>query len=116
MAVHSAQCQNVKNLMFNPDREFDVEWAEQRQPHFVVDLEIVMEDRQGLLARVISTIANLKTNIRQMGTRTANGKATTELTLEIADLKHLEKVVRSVSGLDGVGHVERKYNLHHATA
>ena len=65
---------------------------------------------------MVSTIANLKTNIRQMDTRTGDGKATAELTLEIADLKHLEKVTRSISGLEGVINVERKFNVRHATA
>jgi len=46
---------------------------------FQVELEILMEDRQGILARVVSTIANLKTNIRQMDSRTEDGKATAEL-------------------------------------
>jgi len=116
VAVHSANCPNVKNLMFNPDREIGVEWADQRQSQFQVELEIAMEDRQGILARVISTISNLKTNIRQMETRTGDGKATTELVLEIADLKHLEKVTRSLNGLEGVLRVDRKYNIRHATA
>ena len=74
VAVHSANCPNVKNLMFNPDREIAVEWADQRQAQFQVELEILMEDRQGILARVVSTIANLKTNIRQMETRTVDGQ------------------------------------------
>jgi len=117
VAVHSANCPNVKNLMFNPDREIAVEWADQkRENQFYVELEILMEDRQGILARVVSMIANLKTNIRQMETRTGDGRATTELVLEIADLKHLEKVQRSLSTLDGVMRVDRKYNIRHATA
>jgi guanosine-3',5'-bis(diphosphate) 3'-pyrophosphohydrolase len=116
VAVHSANCPNVKNLMFNPDREIAVEWADQRQAQFFVELEILMEDRQGILARVISTISNLKTNIRQMETRTGEGKATTELVLEIADLKHLERVSRSLSAVEGVLRVDRKYNIRHATA
>src|SRR5918912_3598546 len=102
VAVHSANCPNIKNLMFNPDREIAVEWADQRQSQFQVELEIIMEDRQGILARVISTISNMKTNIRQMDTRTGEGKATAELVLEIADLKHLEKVTRSIGAVDGV--------------
>ncbi|MEO8036903.1 MAG: TGS domain-containing protein, partial [Acidobacteriota bacterium] len=113
VAVHSANCPNVKNLMFNPDREIAVEWADQRQSQFQVDLEVVMDDRQGILAKVISTISNMKTNIRQMDTRTSDGKATAELVLEIADLKHLEKVIRSISAVDGVLEVERKYNIKH---
>jgi guanosine-3',5'-bis(diphosphate) 3'-pyrophosphohydrolase len=116
VAVHSANCPNVKNLMFNPDREIAVEWADQRQAQFQVELEVLMEDRQGILARVVSTIANLKTNIRQMDSRTVDGRATAELVLEIADLKHLEKVTRSIEGLDGVMQVERKFNVKHATA
>jgi guanosine-3',5'-bis(diphosphate) 3'-pyrophosphohydrolase len=116
VAVHSANCPNVKNLMFNPDREIGVDWAEQRQAQFQVEMEIVMEDRQGSLARVVSTISNLKTNIRHMETRTTDGRATAEVVLEIADLKHLERVIRSVSGLEGVIRVDRKYNIRHATA
>ena len=116
VAVHSANCPNVKNLMFNPDREIAVEWADQRQAQFQVELEIVMDDRQGILARVVQTIANLKTNIRQMETRSGDGKATVELVLEIADLKHLERVTRSLSTLEGVVRVDRKYNIRHATA
>jgi guanosine-3',5'-bis(diphosphate) 3'-pyrophosphohydrolase len=116
VAVHSANCPNVKNLMFNPDREIQVEWADQRASQFSVELDILTEDRQGILARITSTIANLKTNIRQMETRTGDGRATTELVLEIADLKHLEKVIRSLGSLEGVLEVQRKYNIKHATA
>src|SRR2546423_269092 len=116
VAVHSANCPNIKNLMFKPDREIAVEWADHRQSQFQVELRILMEDRQGILARVVSTIANMKTNIRQMDTRTGEGKATVELILEIADLKHLEKVTRSIGAVDGVMNVARKYNIRHATA
>jgi len=116
VAIHSANCPNVKNLMFNADREIAVEWADQRQSQFQVDLEVLMEDRQGILAKVVSTIANMKTNIRNMDSRAGEGKATAEIGLEIADLKHLERVIRSIGAVDGVLHVERKYNVKHATA
>jgi len=117
VAVHSANCPNVKNLMFNPDREIEVEWADQRQSQFQVELEVVAEDRQGILARVISTISNLKTNIRQSETRTGEGRATIDLIIEIADLKQLEKVIKSIAVVDGVTRVERRYNTgRHATA
>jgi len=117
VAVHSANCPNVTNLMFNPDRAIEVEWADQRQSQFQVELEVVAEDRQGMLAKVISTISNLKTNIRHLETRTTDGRATIELSLEISDLKHLEKVTKSIAVVDGVTRVERRYNTgRHATA
>ncbi len=116
IAVHSSSCPNVKNLIFNPDREIEVSWAGDRGSRFNIDLEIVMEDRQGILARVVSSIANLKTNIRNLESRTADGRGTIELNVEIADLKHLEKVIKSISSIEGVMQVERKYNIRHATA
>jgi len=51
-----------------------------------------------------------------MDTRAAEGRATAELVLEIADLKHLEKVTRSIGAVDGVMNAARKYNIRHATA
>ena len=116
VGVHSANCPNVRNLMFNADRQIAVEWADQKHAQFQVELEVVMEDRQGILARVVNTVSNIKTNIRQMDSRTTDGKATAELTLDIADLKHLERVIRSIAGIEGVVHVERKFNVRHATA
>src|SRR5205814_5029368 len=89
VGVHSANCPNVRNLMFNADRQIAVEWADQRSAQFQVELEIVMDDRQGILAKVVSTVANMKTNIRQTDSRTSDGKATAELTRAIADLQHL---------------------------
>jgi GTP pyrophosphokinase len=116
VGVHSLNCPNVRNLMFNADRQIAVEWADQKHAQFQVELEIVMEDRQGILARVVSTVANMKTNIRQMDSRTNDGKATAELTLEIADLKHLERIIRAIADIEGIIHVERKFNVRHATA
>jgi GTP pyrophosphokinase len=116
IAVHSANCPNVRNLMFNPDREIAVSWGDERATQFLVELAIAIEDRTGMLARVISSIANLKTNIKNIEARTADGKGVIEVTVEIADLKHLEKVIRSVTAIDGVSHVERKYNIRQALA
>jgi GTP pyrophosphokinase len=116
IAVHSANCPNVRNLMFNPDREITVSWSEERPSQFRIDLEILMEDRQGILAKVVSSIANMKTNISHIESRISEGKGTVELIVDIADLKHLEKVIRAISAVEGVMKVERKYNIKHATA
>jgi GTP diphosphokinase / guanosine-3',5'-bis(diphosphate) 3'-diphosphatase len=116
VAVHSVSCPNVRNLMFNPDREIAVEWGEKEPAHYRIDLEVRIEDRTGMLARVVSQIANLKTNIRNIEARTADGRGAIDLTVEISDLRHLEKVIKGISNLDGVIEVQRKYNARQATA
>ncbi|MFN2442015.1 MAG: bifunctional (p)ppGpp synthetase/guanosine-3',5'-bis(diphosphate) 3'-pyrophosphohydrolase [Thermoanaerobaculia bacterium] len=116
VAVHSVSCPNVRNLMFNPDREIAVEWGNKEPAHYRIDLEVRIEDRTGMLAKVVSQIANLKTNIRNIEARTADGRGAIDLTVEISDLRHLEKVIKGISNLDGVIEVQRKYNARQATA
>jgi GTP pyrophosphokinase len=116
VAVHSSNCPNVKNLLFNPDRQIDVEWGDSGPAQFMVDLEIAVEDRTGMLAKVVAAVANMKTNIRNIDARASAGKGRIGLSLEISDLRQLEKLIRSVSALDGVLEVERRYRGRQANA
>jgi GTP pyrophosphokinase len=67
-----------------------------------------VEDRKGLLAAVSAKIAGINTNIKNMEAHTDDGeRARIDMTVEISDLKHLEKVLKAVRGVDGVLGVER---------
>ena len=67
-----------------------------------------VEDRKGLLAAVSAKIADINTNIKNMEARTDVGaNARIDMTVEISDLKHLEKVIKSLRGVEGVLGVER---------
>ena len=62
-----------------------------------------VEDRKGLLAAVSAKIADINTNIKNMEARTdEDQRARIDMTVEISDLKHLEKVIKSLKGVDGV--------------
>jgi GTP pyrophosphokinase len=67
-----------------------------------------VEDRKGLLAAVSAKIAGINTNIKNMEARTGDAQnARIDVTIEISDLKHLEKVIKSLRGVEGVLGVER---------
>jgi GTP pyrophosphokinase len=67
-----------------------------------------VEDRKGVLAAVSAKIAGINTNIKNMEAHTASGQhARIDMAVEISDLKHLEKVIKSLRGVDGVLDVER---------
>ena len=67
-----------------------------------------VEDRKGLLAAVSAKIAGINTNIKNMEARTDEDQhARIDVTIEISDLKHLEKVIKSLRGVEGVLGVER---------
>jgi GTP diphosphokinase / guanosine-3',5'-bis(diphosphate) 3'-diphosphatase len=113
VSVHSATCPNVVNLLYDPERRIDVEWekapaGESAAAHYTVKLTMQVEDRKGLLAAVSAKIAGINTNIKNMEARTDDDQhARIDMTVEISDVKHLEKVLKAVRGVDGVLGVER---------
>jgi GTP pyrophosphokinase len=112
VSVHSATCPNVVNLLYDPERRIDVEWEKSSGAdagaRYTVKLTMEVEDRKGVLAAVSAKIADINTNIKNMEARTdADQRARIDMTVEISDLKHLEKVIKSLRGVDGVLDVER---------
>jgi GTP diphosphokinase / guanosine-3',5'-bis(diphosphate) 3'-diphosphatase len=110
VSVHSANCPNVLNLMYDPDRRIDVEWDKGRDAgRYTVRLTIQVEDRKGMLAEISSKIAGINTNITNMeaSTNEDDRSGRINMTVEINDLKHLEKVIKSLRDVEGVLDVER---------
>ncbi len=113
VGVHAKRCKNAANLMINRDRIIDVAWVSDRDradESFAVKLAVLTEDRTGQLAALTNTIANVKTNIRNASTDddTLNdGTRRINLTVDVNDLQHLERVVSALKGVEGVIEVER---------
>ncbi len=110
VSVHSATCPNVVNLLYDPERRIGVEWDKggDTSSRYPVKLTMEVENRKGLLAAVSTRIADINTNIKNIEARTDEDQtARIDITVEISDLKHLEKVMKSVRGVEGVLNVER---------
>jgi GTP pyrophosphokinase len=113
VTVHSVTCPNVVNLLYEPERKIDVEWekasATDTSASYTVALTIDVEDRTGVLAAVSTKIAEIKSNIKNMEARAVkeDRQAHIDVTIEIADLNHLERVMKSLKSLKGVLGVER---------
>jgi len=108
--VHSINCTNVTSLLYDPERRIEVEWEKGSEPgRYTVRLAIEVENRKGVLAEISSRIAGINTNITNVEANvppdTPQGRI--DMTVEIADLKHLEKVIKSLRGVTGVLTVER---------
>jgi GTP pyrophosphokinase len=111
VSVHSQSCPNVTNLLYDPERRVAVEWEHEGKDARAYDVRISVdvEDRPGLLAAITALLAGMKTDIRDAEVKTfENRTACIDLTLRINDLKHLDRVVKSVRGVTGVIDVERQ--------
>jgi guanosine-3',5'-bis(diphosphate) 3'-pyrophosphohydrolase len=109
VAVHSVNCPNVENLMYEPERRIDVEWAsdESTPSAYPVKLTVSCDDRFGMLKQITAVISDTKTNIRNIEARTGNGQANVDIVLDVADLKHLQEIVAGVRKIPGVHDVQR---------
>ena len=109
VAVHSKNCPNVQNLLYEPDRKIEVEWASTAPSAeaYAVPLTILTEDRPGMLAEIAAAISEVRSNILNVEARTADERGIIDITVEIPDMKHLERVITSVKKIDGVYDVTR---------
>ncbi len=109
VAVHAVNCPNVTNLLYEPERRIDVEWAQDdgTPSAYPVKLTVFCDDRFGMLKQITAVISDTQTNIRNIEARTSNGQANVDIVLDIADLKHLENIVNGVRKIPGVHDVQR---------
>jgi len=109
VSVHSVDCSNVKNLLYNPEREIEVEWSRQGDEVFPVVLVIHTEDQPGMLAKLTEMFAKHSSNIRHFEAETmASGRGLIEVVVEVENRKHLERLSHSIRGVPGVLEVDRK--------
>ena len=109
VSVHSATCPNVVNLLYDPERRIDVEWDNGTDTSpYTVRLSIQVEDRKGILADVSS---QRRRHQHQHPQRRSHGRddqrGRIDMTVEISDVKHLQKVIKSIRSVEGVLDVER---------
>ena len=107
--VRVVEAREHPRLLYDAERRIDVEWdSSGAASNYTVKLTMEVEDKKGVLAAVSAKIAGINTNIKNMEAHTdEDRRARIDVTVEISDLKHLEKVIKSLRGVDGVLDVER---------
>ncbi len=109
IVVHNKRCKNVQQLMVNKDRIVEVEWAKNEKEHIQsIRVLVTTENRTGMLAGITNAIAEIKTGIRDAHAEISkNNYGLIEVTIEVFDKKHLDRVIGSISQVPGVIDVER---------
>ena len=64
-----------------------------------------------MLKQIATVISDANTNIRNIEAKTAEEAATVEIVADIADLKHLERIITGVRKIPGVRDVQRLQKL-----
>ena len=109
ISVHSEDCANVRNLLYHPEREIDVEWADAPDVVYPVILRIETEDQPGVLARLTEAIAKHDANIKNLEAKSIGvGRAGIELVVEVRDQRQLARLRETIETLPHVIQVIRQ--------
>ena len=110
IAVHSKNCANVQNLMYEVERKIDVEWARAVTETFPVRVVVHTDDRPGMLNQLTSVLFAEQSNIRSLEASSDDKRgdgAIIDMTVEVRDKKQLERVAAAIRRISGVRDVER---------
>ena len=109
IVVHNKKCKNVRQLMVNKDRIVEVDWAKSDKEEIQsVTILATTENRTGMLAGITNAIAEIKTGIRDARAKVSrDDQGFIEVTVEVYDKKHLDRVITSIGNVPGVIAVER---------
>lgn len=108
VTVHRDYCPNILALR-DVERLIDVSWgSEQEEQSYVVPVEVVAYDREGLLREISTIIADQKVNITSVDVSTRQHIATLNLQLEIASNQQLTRILSKLEMVPSVVEARRR--------
>ena len=113
VSVHRKDCTNIVSSEKHGDTErlINVYWEKEQDKNtsYLSEIQIMANDRKGLLAEFASTISELKILITGMNLKTTkNQTAVVNIVIEINSTDELNQVVKKIRNISGVYDVQRK--------
>ena len=108
VSVHRKDCKNVKDLFEEENRMIDVSWYTDEPSSYNVDIVMFSNDRDSLLADIISTVTAEKAPLMAVNSKVSKERIViTELTIEVNNIAQLNSVLKSLRKIDSVYDVKR---------
>jgi GTP pyrophosphokinase len=107
VSVHRSDCDNLDPSRIAPERLIEVSWDVGEESAFPVQLVVAGHDRMNLLADISRSISDMGVNIQAGSFEGSNEYAHCTFVVEVRNLAHLAKIIKSIQRLPGVDRVER---------
>ncbi|MBM6551642.1 GTP diphosphokinase [Marinomonas ostreistagni] len=111
VSVHRQDCINVAQLQLEePERIVEVNWGEEVDNLYPVNIQVQAYDRTGLLNDITALLANEKVNLLSMNTLSAKADHTASIrfTIEVGEISSLSKLLHRINQLPNVLDVFRE--------
>jgi len=107
--VHARDCTQLEQYLPDSEQQVDVSWGKTgKEDFYLTKLLVFCEDRKGMIADVSNKITKMDINIRNFQARSNDRhEGIFEITLDVHDIKQLEKIIRTIKSLKAVHDVVR---------
>ena len=113
VSIHRSDCHNVlRTIAEQPERFIEVNWGVESGERYSVDIMVQAFDRQGLLKDITMLLSNEGINVTAFNTQSHPKTNTVSMliTVELANIDTLSKVLAKISQLPNVTDIRRKNN------
>ena len=108
VSIHNVNCPTLETHTIDADRLVDVEWSGNRESTYATKVQVVTDDKRGLLAEMSAMLSTNNVNINHLDASATHEKqALFNFTLEINNKKQLDEIMKKLSQINGVIEVRR---------
>ena len=108
VSVHRVDCPNVDPFLYGTERLIEASWDVKGNVPYQVEIDVRCVNKPGMLAKITTAISDAEINIITADVKTTgNAQATCRFTIEINNLKQLQKVISSIKTIRDVIEVDR---------
>lgn len=113
VGVHSRNCNNVQNLMYEAERRIDVAWEADGDSTYQTRMTVYVDDKPGILNDLTEILSGEGLNIAKIESRgqKANRPVTIDLVVEISSAEQLKRVSRAINHLPYVREVSSRRHI-----
>jgi RelA/SpoT family (p)ppGpp synthetase len=108
IVIHTQDCKNVADFRDKPEKWIDVKWEDNIKGDFLIDIDLLVVNKRGVLARVASTIADTETNIENVNIVERDGvHSTLSFAVLVENRQHLARIMRELRKMEEVIRIKR---------
>ncbi len=109
MIVHTHDCLVLAKMRLDPEKMLDIEWTPDNSRLFDVNINLVVANQRGVLAKVAAEIAEGGSNIENVAVDPDDGDqyAQMHFTVQVHNRQHLASILRSLRRVPEVMRISR---------
>jgi|LGOV01.1.fsa_nt_gb GTP pyrophosphokinase len=108
VTVHRLDCTNFEKTQDAKERYIEVEWINDESSTYSSEIKIIANDRRGLISEITAVVSEQNLIVKGLNAKVNDdGMATVSISLEISDIKQLNKLIHKMKILQDIISVKR---------